>query len=153
MEYQSMTKVSLKMIQSGCIYLFGRDRYFRPTFVVDGKNIQSLSRQNPELVNGANLCQAFVFLHTYLKQVMFLPGQIDYCNLIVNLGNMSVMEMQRETILTFSAVLQENVNFFMAKSFYLNLSWAQSIALETLKYFLQDSIRQKTILTRERSHP
>jgi len=72
---------------------------------------------------------------------MFLPGHVDYCNLIVNLGSMSVLEMPREAIMTFSAILQENMNFFMAKSFYLNLSFAQSIAWETLKYFLQDSIR------------
>jgi hypothetical protein len=84
---------------------------------------------------------------------MFLPGQVDHCNLIVNLGNMGVFEMPSETILAFSAVLQENMHFMMAKSFYLNLSWAQSMSWETVKYFLQDSIRQKTILTREMSDP
>ena len=88
-----------------------------------------------------------------MKRVMFLPGHVDHCNLIVNLGNLSVFEMPKETILSFSSVLQDNMHFMMAKSFYLNLSWAQSMSWETLKYFLQDSIRQKTILTRDMSHP
>ena len=103
--YNKLNLISMKLIQSGCIYIFGRDKYFRPTFIVDGRNMVEFDRKEPNILNGANLCQAFCFLFNYMKEVMFLPGQVDHCNLIVNLGNMSVFEMPKETIYTFSAVM------------------------------------------------
>jgi CRAL/TRIO domain len=122
--FDRLNQISMRLIQSGCIYIFGRDRHYRPTFVVDGFNMVELAKKEEGVVNGGNLCQAFCFLFNYMKRVMFLPGQVDHCNLIVNLGNMSVFEMPRKTILAFSSVLQDNMHFMMAKSFYLNLSWA-----------------------------
>lgn len=31
-----LTPLALKCLQAGCIYIFGRDRFYRPTFVIDG---------------------------------------------------------------------------------------------------------------------
>ena len=105
------------------MYIYGRDRYYRPTFIVDAVSIQNFNRQEQKQILGSEFNEAFYYLYNYIKKVMLLPGQIDYCNLIVNLGKQSVTEMPRELITAFAKLSQENIMFFMAKSFYLNLSW------------------------------
>ena len=73
-QFNTLNEISMKLIQSGCIYIFGRDKYYRPTFVVDGRNMVEFDRREPDVLNGANLCQAFCYLFNYMKRVMFLPG-------------------------------------------------------------------------------
>ena len=31
-----LNDLTLRLLQSGCFYLFGRDKYYRPCFVMDG---------------------------------------------------------------------------------------------------------------------
>lgn len=72
-----LTNHTLKLLQSGCFYIFGRDRYFRPCLIMDAVVLARLNKEDPDCVESANFTALFIFLYQYLKQVMFLPGFCD----------------------------------------------------------------------------
>ena len=65
---------TLRLLQSGCFYLFGRDKFYRPCFVMDGLLISRLVKSDPEIINPEVFNQMFYFIYQYIKKVILLPG-------------------------------------------------------------------------------
>lgn len=67
----------MKLIQTGCIYIHGRDKYYRPALVIDiGMVVKQMSIQ-PELITSDNCIAAIAYIWRYMKEVMFLDGHIE----------------------------------------------------------------------------
>ena len=98
---------ALKLIQGGCMYIFGRDKYFRPAFVFDGFRFVEYIEKYPGLVTPENIVRAFVFLCNYLKEVMFLDGHEDYFNYIAYMNNLSPTQMPRDAVYSFASVCND----------------------------------------------
>jgi hypothetical protein len=45
-----LTPLALKCLQAGAMYIFGRDKFFRPTFVMDGAVLGRLQREDANTV-------------------------------------------------------------------------------------------------------
>jgi hypothetical protein len=58
-----LTNYTLKLLQSGCFYIFGRDRFFRPCLVMDAEVMARLNKEDPACVASANFTALFVFLY------------------------------------------------------------------------------------------
>jgi hypothetical protein len=58
-----LTDHTLKLLQSGCFYIFGRDRFFRPCLVMDAEVMARLTKDDPVCVESANFTALFVFLY------------------------------------------------------------------------------------------
>ena len=101
-----LTNHTLKLLQSGCFYIFGRDKYYRPCLVMDAAVMHRLGKESPESVTSDNFTALFIFLYQYLKNVMFLNGYVDQWVTIVNLGNLGITSLPREQILAFADVCQ-----------------------------------------------
>ena len=69
-----LTPLSLQLLQSGCFYLHGRDRFYRPCFVIDGDIMSNIARNRPEIITTEVFEEMFVFYYNYLKKVVLLPG-------------------------------------------------------------------------------
>lgn len=84
-----MNRHILKLIQSGAFYLFGRDKNFRPTLIID---FEALGRLEPvsDYEDGEYVTQTLVFLTNYMKKVMFLQGRIETYTIIYNLNQLSI---------------------------------------------------------------
>lgn len=65
---------SLALLQSGCFYMHGRDKFYRPTFVIDGQIMADVANTRPELITPEIFNEMFAFMFTYCKKVLFLPG-------------------------------------------------------------------------------
>jgi hypothetical protein len=72
-----LTPLALKMLQSGCMYIFGRDKFLRPTFIMDGGVMQRLYREDPNTISVETFTVLLTFFVRYIKDVMFLPGHVD----------------------------------------------------------------------------
>jgi hypothetical protein len=107
----------------GAFYIHGREKNYRPIVIIDAPKLTEMLIADKNSVTPEVCIELWGFLCTYIRKVMFLPGQADQCLNIVNLGNMGLTDIPRSLILTFFDVLQRNMMYFMAKSFYLNLSW------------------------------
>jgi hypothetical protein len=55
----------------------GRDKYFRPTLVLDLDAALKVMEVHPTLITAENVLEAFVYLWNYIKKVMFLDGHIE----------------------------------------------------------------------------
>lgn len=143
---------SLRLIQEGCIYVFGRDKYYRPIVIMDAERIYRLSKIDKSVVTAENFTESWLFLYNYITKVMHLPGQADMWMNICNLGNLGLTSIPRNTIMAFADVCQQNMMFFLSKSFYLNVSWAQKTIFNGLKSFIAEETRAKIVLTNKNSH-
>ena len=91
------------------MYIFGRDKYFRPAFVFDGFRFVEYIEKYPGLVTPENIVRAFVFLWNYLKEVMFLDGHVDYFNYIAYMNN---FQLHHSPHLTPSRLLMGFLDFY-----------------------------------------
>ena len=46
-----LTNHTIQLLQSGCFYLHGRDKWLRPCFVMDGAIMARIAKQNPDLIS------------------------------------------------------------------------------------------------------
>lgn len=148
-----LTNYTLKLLQTGCFYIFGRDRFFRPCLVMDAEVMARLTKEDPECVESANFTALFIFLYQYLKNVMFLPGFADQWITIINLGKLGATSIPRKQVLAFADVCQANLMYFLHKSFYLNLSWGLNVVYKGLSGFINEETRAKMILTDKPTDP
>ena len=70
-----LTPLTIRLLQSGCVYLHGRDKCYRPCFVMDGRIMADLAKNQPEMISCEVFNDVFIFLYTYVKKAMLLPGQ------------------------------------------------------------------------------
>jgi hypothetical protein len=69
-----LTENLMNTLQSGFMYLLGRDNQYRCTVVFDLPKIIEFGVTNPQMVSTENVSLAFAFLWSFMKKVMFLPG-------------------------------------------------------------------------------
>ena len=69
-----VTHRTIRLLQSGCFYLHGRDKWFRPCFVMDGRIMAQMAKQEPEMITADVFNEMFLFLFMYVKRVLLLPG-------------------------------------------------------------------------------
>lgn len=79
---------------------------------------------------------------------MFLDGQIDHWQCIMNYGDLGVFEMNREAITSFTYICLEHMMYLMIHSYYLNMSWSLSTAWDTFKLILDETTRSKIFTSR-----
>jgi hypothetical protein len=106
------------------MYLFGRDKFYRNTVCMDITKIIHFSSSDPSLVSTEAIQTSFIFLWSYMKRCMFLPGHSDHWNTITDLGNAGMMALPRAQVLAFAEICQANMMYILNRSFYLNASWA-----------------------------
>lgn len=61
----------------GCFYIHGRDKFYRPCFVLDGGIIARINREDPDSISAEVFSDVFLYLLEYVKKVMFLPGHVE----------------------------------------------------------------------------
>ena len=69
-----MTPELLATLQSGVMYIHGRDINYRPIVVMDLERVIALGVSDPEVVGMERMTRTFVYLWNYMKKAMFLPG-------------------------------------------------------------------------------
>jgi len=77
------------------MYIFGRDKYYRPTIVLDFARIIDLGSTDPSVVSTEAMQASFIFLWKYMKKCMFLEGHTDQWNTITNMAQASMWALPR----------------------------------------------------------
>jgi len=57
-----LDKHTIKLLQSGCFYIFGRDKFYRPCVVMDAAIMAQLVKSDPDCVTEQSFTQLWVFL-------------------------------------------------------------------------------------------
>ena len=45
-----LTPLTIRLLQTGCFYISGRDKYYRPTFIMDANLMAKLNKESPEVI-------------------------------------------------------------------------------------------------------
>lgn len=96
-----LTNHTIRLLQSGCFYLHGRDKWYRPAFVMDGRVMAQIAKNQPEMITSEVFNEMFQFLYVYVKRVLLLPGHVEQWVTICDLNNMSMTALPRKQILAF----------------------------------------------------
>ena len=120
---QNINETIVNTMQSGVMYLHGRDMQYRCTIIVDLPKVIELMATHPDMVSTENMSVLFAFLWSYMKKCMFLPGQADHWNTITNMGFASMWALPRAQVFGIADMCQNNMMFMLNKSFYVNTSW------------------------------
>ena len=132
---------TLRLLQSGCFYLFGRDKWYRPAFVMDGQVMARIAKQEPDMISAAVFAEMFTFLYAYIKKCILLPGQQEQWITICDLNNMSATSLPRKQILAFGNLCQSNLMYFLFRSFYTHVGWGQRLLYKGVQSFIDEETK------------
>ena len=78
------------MLNSGYIYILGRDKKFRPIIVIDFRKYESKILKNLEKKDGGTeLIYTFLYFFNFIIDKMLLPGQVEQFNVILQIDGMN----------------------------------------------------------------
>ena len=69
-----LTPKSIKLLQSGSFYVLGRDKWYKPSIIMDLGKMVELTRQDPACITVEVFLDLFAYLWEYVVRAMFLPG-------------------------------------------------------------------------------
>jgi len=79
----------IEILNSGCIYCYGRDSRFRPILVFQAKAFQKFHHK----YKTEELMLAVSFLCQFIINNMMIPGQYETWNMIINLRGVSIITL------------------------------------------------------------
>ena len=138
-----MTTDAIKLLNTGCMYIHGRDRKFRPCFVVDAVVFQTQKLISPELFTLEVLTTAVVFLMEFVQKNMLLPGQVDYWVDIFELSKLSIKDLPTKEIGSLIHVLQTTYMYVLARVWMLNATAFQHFCFKVFEIFIHPETREK----------
>ena len=133
--------------------MHGRDKWYRPAFIMDGAIMAELVKSSPELVTPEAFQDLYVFMFNYCEKVLFLPGQIEQWITICDLNNMGISAMPRKQLIAIGTLCQENFVAFLYRSFYCNVSWGQRSLYKAVSVLIDEVTKQKIVLSGEVAPP
>ena len=134
------------ILNSGLIYMHGRDCHFRPIIVVEAEKANELMDKMGYTFE--ELSQALLFFMNYMVNYMLIPGQIENWFLICDLNNIGVTKMP-----LFKKILSALSKFRcrVIKNYILNLSGFVKFALQSALSFMGSSSAKKIVVV-EKNH-
>ena len=132
------------ILNSGLVYMHGRDCHFRPIIVVEAE--RAIELMDKMGYTFEELSQALLFFMNYIVNYMLVPGQIENWFLICDLKNIGVTKMS-----LFSKILSALSKFRcrVIKNYILNLSGFVKFALSSVLSVLGSSSAKKIIIVKE----
>ena len=97
--------------------MFGRDKFYRPTFVQDYGRVAELAVSSPELLTNDNCLETFMFIYEYIKNVCSLPGQLETWPVILDLRGLGIASLPREQMLSLGGFIQYNIMYHLDRSY------------------------------------
>ena len=49
-----LTPMTIRLLQTGCFYLHGRDKFYRPCYIMDANLMAKLTKEQPEVITVEN---------------------------------------------------------------------------------------------------
>ena len=134
------------ILNSGLIYMHGRDCHFRPIIVVEAEKANELMDKMGYTFE--ELSQALQFFMNYIVNYMLIPGQIENWFLICDLNNIGVTKIP-----LFKKILSALSKFRcrVIKNYILNLSGFIKFALQSVLSILGSSSAKKIVVV-EKNH-
>ena len=129
------------ILNSGLIYMHGRDCHFRPIIVVEAEKANELMDQLGYTFD--EISQALLFFMNYIVNFILIPGQIENWFLICDLNNIGIRKLS-----LFKNILSSLSKFRcrVIKNYILNLSGFVRVAAQGILSILGGSSAKKIVI-------
>ena len=85
----------------------------------------------------------------YIKNYMFLPGQVENWVVVGDLNKLSLSELPRKEMSRIIWVLQNNYRSTLGKAWIVRCTGLQKLAWNIIELFIEEDTREKVNLSKE----
>jgi len=135
-----------KVLDSGIIYIHGRDKWFRPIMVYNWGIFNDID------VNLDNALQASLFSAFYMMENLLMAGKVENWNVINNLDNLAVSKIPIKFLKTFLKVFQANLKWRGRAFLVLKVTWPIRALWKMLSPFVDERVKNKITMTKDHTH-
>ena len=129
----------IHLLNSGFLYVHGRDRHFRPIVIVAVKMVKVIISQNYTF---DDISRAIIYLTNYAIKYLLIPGQIENWIVIVDFDNVGLSDIG-EFKKILSTLSKHRGRVF--KNYFVNITGLIKISIKTaVKVF--SSVAKKLII-------
>ena len=126
----------ISILNSGFIYLHGRDNRFRPMVIVSPRHFRSDQYSHEDWLNSV------LFVLEYCIHNLFIPGQVENWNLLLDLKDVSHYSVPSD-LKNIMTVVQDNYKCRLNTMYVVNLGSFANILWKLIKKMLGESIEKK----------
>jgi hypothetical protein len=140
----TLTNKTCEILNSGFIYIHGRDFQFRPLFIINAKFY--IDNMDKYIYDDWLAC--IVYLMEYMINNLLIPGQVENWNIIFDCCGVSLLGLPKD-MKRFASVLQSNyrcrlfVNFVYGMGTFMNFLWGMA------KVFLDEITVKKVRMSKK----
>ena len=138
----------VSLLNSGFLYVFGRDHHFRPIIVCSIKTCTNLFSKN--IYSLEDISQSIIYLVTYILKYLLIPGQIENWVIFVDFKDVGLSD-----IAEFKQILGTLSKFRgrVFRNYIVNIGGFLKIAVKAaLKVFGSSSSKKLRILGSDELH-
>ena len=131
----------VKVLNSGFLYIFGRDHQFRPLLICQPYILEKCIKQYSE----TDILNAAIFICQYMVNYMLIPGQIENWIMIVNMEHTSVFALP-DSVKKMITLLSDNFIARLYRCYILGLSAILRLLYKIICAFVEKTTVEKVII-------
>jgi len=135
-----------QLVDSGMMYIHGRDKCFRPIFIVQSAKITESTAQLD------NILKAAYFVTFYGMENMCLPGKIENWISINDMGGLSIRKLPTKFIGKLLKSFQTHLKCRGRKFIMLNVTFGIRAIWKILSPFVDANTHLRTDVTKDSTH-
>ena len=135
-----------RILDSGLVYVHGRDRWFRPIVICQAR---ILTDNNFNLDDAIKLS---FFVNRYGQQTLGLHGKVENWLQVTDLGGVAVTKVPLKYVYKYISLFQSNLKWRCIQ--FINLNWAFPVRAiwQIVHGFVDIRLRNKIIITKNNDH-
>ena len=142
---KSINNNIVSLLNSGIIYLYGRDHYFRPIIIVSFNQYKNIIEKN--IYQEQDITNSMIYLINYVLKYMMIPGQIENWICLIDFKGAGVSDVSDFKKLT---KILNSYRGRVFRNFFINLSGLLKIAVKAaVNLFGKHSARKLKILDKD----
>jgi hypothetical protein len=138
----------VKVLNSGFLYIFGRDHQFRPLIICQPYILQDCLNKYSD----SDIMNASIFICQYIANYMLIPGQIENWIMIVNMDGTSVLSLPDSV----KKLINNMSEYFIARlyrCYILGLNAFLRIIYKIICNFVEKTTVEKVIILDNKDDP
>lgn len=135
-----------QLIHSGFMYVHGRDKQFRPLIVINPKALTPFKSYGTDVV-GEEIIKWCIFIIEYIKENLFLPGQIENYVVIIDVNKMGITEIPKAALGKVIDWLSKGYRYRTKRMFVLNTTFSLRIGWKVMESFMAEHTKKKMSLS------
>ena len=138
----------VKVLNSGFLYIFGRDHQFRPLIICQPYILQDCLNKYSD----SDIMNASIFICQYMANYMLIPGQIENWIMIVNMDGTSILSLPDSV----KKLINNMSEYFIARlyrCYILGLNAILRIIYKIICNFVEKTTVEKVIILDNKDDP